>query len=239
MRTERPAWKDALLWVFAFLSVSGLSLAIETKAASQLFQEGAVTQALESIRGRVEPQVTAFFNGLIPVQEMREWQSLEQYYGIGLPNFGQEAARAFTSGWKTIVQRLTGAAASIRAALDSVAWIGLIAALVGLVGAALVGGWFSFGEHLTGAFLANGAMCLLVYLAAVAAVGQVEQSSPQEAILVGRAWIGGFLAYQLAVGIPLLILGGGGTLALYFLAPKPPPTAARPPTSRTVPGPRV
>jgi len=221
MRTERPAWKDALLWVFAFLSVSGLSLAIETKAASQLFQEGAVTQALESIRGRVEPQVTAFF------------------YGIGLPNFGQEAARAFTSGWKTIVQRLTGAAASIRAALDSVAWIGLIAALVGLVGAALVGGWFSFGEHLTGAFLANGAMCLLVYLAAVAAVGQVEQSSPQEAILVGRAWIGGFLAYQLAVGIPLLILGGGGTLALYFLAPKPPPTAARPPTSRTVPGPRV
>jgi len=239
MQRERLAWKEALLWLFAFVTVSGLGLMIEAKAANRLFDERRVAQAVEGLRGQVRPRVGDFFAALISPQEQREWEWLNREYGLGLPNVAGQAMQLFDSGWREVAQTAARVARAVRETFDAVAMVGLLAALAGLIGAGLVGRWWAVGEHLMGALLANGAMCILIYLAVVAALGKAAQSVPTQAILVAHNLVGGFQEFQLAVGIPLLILGGAGTLALYLLQPKD-GNASRPrPTTRSAQGPRA
>ena len=239
MRRERQAWKEPLLWLTAFMAVAGLGLAIEAKAVSLLVEETALATGLQGLRERIEPQVLGFFNSLIPPEEMRELQQWDEAYGLGLPDLGQEAGKSFDSGWRSVVQTVSRGAATLRTMLASAIRIGLLVAFFSLVLVAVLDGWLSLGEQVTGVLLANGASCILVYVALAAALGQAEQSAPARAMLAARQWVQDFLGFQLAVGIPLLVLGGAGTLLLYYLSPKPTRGTRPPVTSRTARGPRA
>jgi len=239
MKRERQAWKEPLLWLTALVAVAGLGLAIEAKAVSLLVEERAIAGGLQGLRERIEPQVVGFFNSLIAPDEMRELQWLEESYGLGLPDLGQEAAKSFDSGWRAVVQTISRGAATLRNMLASAVRVGLLVAFFSLVLVAVIDGWVSLGEQVTGVLLANGASCLLVYVALAVALGRAEQTAPARAVLVARQWVQDFLGFQLSVGIPFLVLGGAGILLLYLLSPKPSGGARPPLTSRTARGPRA
>jgi len=221
-KKERPAWKEPILWLAAFALVIGLGLAVEASGAQRLFADEKVRSAMDRLRSRLQPEVVGWFESVFPPRYFSDLPYLEQEFGIQIPNFPAEAQRIFQQQWQRVVAAVAGAAAFARDALAGLVTLGLVLALLGLVLTAVVGGWSELPSTISGSLLVTGLGCLLLYWATASVLNRAAARIPAEGLLVAQAWTADFMSYQLAVGIPLLILGAAGPLLLFLLSSRVP-----------------